>query len=280
MYIDIVDRLKTAQDRLCEWLQPFILADGTDLSSAVGPNGTPPHVPYRPRCFPVDQHLRPLSHFMFDPKLFHGPEAVEPLGDLIKTCCPGTTWVFQNKEIHVDKVVYRLKCSHYKINYNLQKSVFHPEKCTRPNVAPAREQKSKSKSQYSFLKMGKTGLQSNKSKKRKHQPASLHKMTHTPHRQIAARIPRWRILLIIDVWLRLLCLCASTQKIGISVPLLISITNSTRLKSLLPYLLKMICWTIKKISQLPHRTWSFSIHYISDHDKGCQRHWPFWQICT
>ena len=171
MYLEVIDRLKSAHDALCDWLQPFVLPDGTDLSQAVGPNAIPPTVPYQPRCFPVDRHFKPLSHFMFDPELFYGPEAIRSIYALIKQSCPGFTWVKQNKAVDlVDRLLYRLRCSHYKINHGLEQSEFVPGKCTRPNVVPAREKKYQAKSNHSYSKMGFTGLKpSARSRKRQRQ---------------------------------------------------------------------------------------------------------------
>jgi len=182
MYVDIVDRLKSAHDELCTWVQPFKLPDGTDLSVAVGKNAQPPNVPYRPKRFPVDYKMRPRSYFMFDPALFYGPAAWERLCALIQQCCPGASLVAQNKEVHPDHIKYRLKCSHYKLNLNLVNTKFEPHKCTKPHVPPAREKKAKSKSQHSFGKMGTANLKPNRTRKRKQQPQPSSETKHDSRR--------------------------------------------------------------------------------------------------
>ena len=186
MVVTSVEKLKRAHDALCQWIQPFVLPDGTDLALAIGPKGTNPPLAYQPSCYPVDRWQHPLSHFMFDPGMFLGPSAFDSLVAFIKKCCPGVTWVVQNTAVDcTDSLLYRLRCSHYKINHHLEQSVFEDGKFTRPNVVPAREKKKKSSNQYSFNKMGTVGLKIPKSRKRKHQPANLQR--DSPHMAPPAR---------------------------------------------------------------------------------------------
>ena len=185
MYLDVIDRLQLAHDSLCDWLQPFVLPDGTNLSKAVGPYASPPVVPYKPQCFPVGRGYKILSHFMFDPKVFSGPDAIDALSALIKTSCPGATFVKQNTQQDlIDRIVHRFRCSHYKINHRLEHTTFVPGKCTRPGVVPAREKKYQPKSQHSYSKMGTAGLKETaRSRKRKQQHMTCHSEDAKPSPQ-------------------------------------------------------------------------------------------------